>query len=72
MKSGMKTLPIILAAALLVLPFACKSAPEAPVPPCTCGTPAADIEGCAHPSCLAGETNHDNPHCVCGTLSIPK
>ncbi len=68
----MKFLFPLLAAALLVLPTACKSSPKAPEPPCTCGTPEADIEGCAHPSCLSGTTNPDNPHCVCGKMEIPK
>ena len=56
------------------LPLACKSSSsEARTEvPCTCGTPAADIEGCAHATCLAGKTNPDNPDCVCGALNIEK
>jgi hypothetical protein len=62
------------------LPLACKSSEnesesksqtQAQVP-CTCGTPEADIEGCAHALCLAGKTNPDNPDCVCGALMIEK
>ena len=37
---------------------------------CTCGTPEAMLEGCAHPLCVAGENNPDNPDCVCGTLTF--
>ena len=40
--------------------------------PCTCGQPAADIEGCAHEACVRGTRNPDNPDCVCGSLTIPK
>jgi hypothetical protein len=58
--------------ALLLLPLACKSSTPAEDIPCTCGTPEADIEGCAHALCLAGKTNPENPDCVCGGLSIPK
>lgn len=62
-----------LAAAFLALAVACKSSsPESSEVPCTCGTPQADLHGCAHATCLAGETNPANPDCVCGTLSIPK
>ena len=57
--------------ALILMPFACRGAEAANDIPCTCGQPATDIEGCAHPNCLAGERNPDNPDCVCGTLSIP-
>jgi len=64
----------LLAVLLLSLPLACtapgtdRSAAEIP---CTCGTPMGDLEGCAHPDCLAGRNNPDNPDCVCGTLEIP-
>ena len=37
---------------------------------CTCGSPEAMLEGCAHPKCAAGENNPDNPDCVCGTLTF--
>ena len=66
----------LLVPALVVLPLAalgCRSGGgSAANIPCTCGTPEADLEGCAHPTCLAGKTNPDNPDCVCGSLSIPK
>lgn len=55
-------------------PLGCKSSEsqaQAEVP-CTCGTPEADIEGCAHATCLAGKTNPANPDCVCGALIIEK
>lgn len=39
---------------------------------CTCGTPEGDFEGCAHPLCLKGERNPDNPNCVCGSLKFGK
>jgi hypothetical protein len=61
--------------ALLLLPLACKSSKSsagAEDIPCTCGTPEADMEGCAHALCLAGKTNPENPDCVCGGLSIQK
>jgi len=58
--------------ALILIPLACRGTGVASDSPCTCGQPAADIEGCAHPKCLAGERNPDNPDCICGTLSIPK
>jgi hypothetical protein len=54
------------------MPFACRGTEVASEIHCTCGQPAADIEGCSHPKCLAGERNPDNPECFCGTLSIPK
>lgn len=65
-----KILLPLFAALLLALVPACKSTHEDI--PCTCGTPMADVEGCAHPSCLAGEANPDNPDCVCGKLEIPQ
>ena len=43
---------------------------HSPALPCTCGTLEADLEGCAHSRCLAGEKNPENPDCVCGTLSL--
>ena len=36
--------------------------------PCTCGQPEAAFDGCAHPKCVAGERNPENPECVCGPL----
>ncbi len=58
---------------ICLLPLGCRSASEEHADvPCTCGSPVADIEGCAHPSCLEGERNPDNPDCVCGSLTIPK
>ncbi len=62
----------LLLIASVYLPLSCKSNSAAAEVPCTCGTPTADIEGCAHASCLAGRTNPENPDCVCGTLSIPE
>jgi len=69
----MKTLSVVLLAAFLtVLPSSCKSSgSDAEAIPCRCGTPMADLEGCAHPLCRAGKTNPDNPDCVCGSLDIP-
>jgi hypothetical protein len=37
---------------------------------CVCGTPEADFDGCAHPLCVKGERNPDNPDCVCGPMKI--
>jgi hypothetical protein len=31
-----------------------------------------ELEGCAHPLCMAGKNNPANPKCVCGTIEIPK
>ncbi|MFN0241765.1 MAG: hypothetical protein ACKVWV_02650 [Planctomycetota bacterium] len=56
-------------AALALLPLGCRSTSEASVP-CTCGQPTTNLEGCAHSKCVAGETNTDNPSCVCGTLQL--
>ena len=44
-----------LAAALLALAVACKSSSssEGTEVPCTCGTPEANLHGCAHATCLA-------------------
>lgn len=66
----MKTMLPLIAALLLALGASCKS-PEAEVP-CRCGTPMADLEGCAHPLCVAGKQNPDNPQCVCGQIEIPQ
>lgn len=68
----MKTLSTLLLAALLTaLPTSCKSPSSESDVPCRCGTPLADLEGCAHASCMAGKTNPDNPDCVCGKLELP-
>jgi hypothetical protein len=37
---------------------------------CVCGTPEADFEGCAHPMCVHGERNPENPACVCGPMKM--
>jgi hypothetical protein len=69
----MKTLPLLAIVLLASLPLACKSKPSAAeTVPCTCGTSMGDLEGCAHPLCVAGKTNPDNPSCVCGSIEIPK
>ena len=57
---------------LILSPLACRSSSSLREVPCTCGTPKADMQGCAHATCLAGKQNPDNPECVCGALSIPK
>jgi hypothetical protein len=62
----------LLVLALFLLPLGCRSTSASTEIPCTCGTPEAAMEGCAHPLCLAGENNPDNPDCVCGTLSFEK
>jgi hypothetical protein len=59
---------LLLVALLLVLPISCKS--TSTEVPCTCGTPMGDLEGCAHPLCVAGKHNPANPDCVCGTIEI--
>ena len=66
----MKTMLLLIAALLLSLGASCKS-PE-PEVPCRCGTAMADLEGCAHPECVAGRQNPDNPQCVCGQIEIPQ
>jgi len=62
----------LLVLALILLPLGCRSTSASSEVPCTCGTHEADLEGCAHPLCLAGKNNPDNPDCVCGTLSLKK
>ena len=57
---------------ICLLPLGCRSSGSRNEVPCTCGTPATDMEGCAHHSCVMGKRNPDNPDCVCGALSIPK
>jgi len=64
-----RLLPLLVAALLLALAPSCKS-PSDDIP-CTCGTAMTDMEGCAHPACLAGKANPDNPSCVCGQIEIP-
>jgi hypothetical protein len=50
---------------------ACRSADKSySDAPCTCGTPEARFGGCAHPACMSGEGNPDNPDCVCGGIEI--
>ena len=67
----MKTLFLILLLAAGPASLGCRSSSaHADTIPCTCGQPGTDFEGCAHPSCLAGERNPDNPDCVCGPLRI--
>jgi hypothetical protein len=69
----MKFAVILLLGAIVAL-AACKSsdnaAATAAAQRCTCGTPAADFEGCSHPLCLKGERNPDNPDCVCGPMKL--
>jgi hypothetical protein len=69
----MKLITILLAASLAASVGCRSSAPE-PAPgataTCTCGEPMADFEGCAHPLCLSGAGNPDNPECVCGSLEF--
>jgi hypothetical protein len=43
---------------------------KSPAVSCTCGTPKADFEGCAHPLCVRGERNPDNHDCVCGPMKM--
>ncbi len=62
----------IFVSALACLPLACKSSSGSADVPCTCGSPEADLDGCAHALCVAGKHNPDNPDCVCGTLSLPR
>ena len=73
---GLITMTKILSALLLLalagLPLACKSSASNADVPCTCGTPKADMHGCAHPACVGGASNPANPDCVCGILNIPK
>lgn len=79
----MKPSPWFVSALLVALTLSCKSSSSESstsarsssksdvAVPCHCGTPLGDIEGCAHPACLAGKNNPDNPDCVCGTIEIP-
>jgi hypothetical protein len=68
----MKTLRLLVLLALAAVPLACRSGGTREEVPCTCGQPAADIEGCAHATCLQGKRNPDNADCVCGSLTIDK
>lgn len=69
-------IPFLLGATLLGACLAlgsCKSnEPEVDLSsvPCTCGQPIAQIEGCAHPTCVSGERNPDNPDCLCAPLDL--
>jgi hypothetical protein len=71
----MKLSLALVAALLVALPMACKSSSSSSESSegvtCQCGTSLGDLEGCAHPTCLAGRNNPDNPDCVCGTIEIP-
>jgi hypothetical protein len=74
---SMKSIAFLLIAGVLASAPACKShsttdalSPADATIPCTCGTPEAQIDGCANPICLSGKTNPDNPNCVCGNLTI--
>jgi hypothetical protein len=73
-----RSFSVFLASCLMALALGCRSSSGssgskgAAEVPCICGTPQGDLEGCAHRTCLEGETNPDNPDCVCGKLSIPK
>jgi hypothetical protein len=73
--SDMKHLSAILLVASILPALACKStsanATDAAIA-CTCGKPEADLDGCACARCIAGESNPDNPDCVCGSLSLGK
>lgn len=73
----MKSIVLLIVLGVLASTSACKShsatdsKPSAKTTiPCTCGTPEAQIEGCANPICLSGKKNPDNPNCVCGGLTI--
>lgn len=66
----MKTVLFVMIALLATLSTSCKSTSDADIP-CRCGTPMADMEGCANPICRAGKNNPANPDCVCGTIEIP-
>jgi hypothetical protein len=69
----MKSLiPLLLAGALALGSLACRSNPESEGVECICGQPIADVQGCPHPACASGESNPDNPECVCGTLSLDR
>jgi hypothetical protein len=67
----MNSIRTLLVLAACLVPLACRSTPATTVP-CTCGQPEADLEGCAHHKCLAGERNPENVDCVCGALEIGK
>ena len=69
-------LAVILLLGLVTSLSACKSAGDdaaaASAVRCTCGEPETDFDGCAHPMCVKGERNPDNPLCVCGPMKIGK
>ena len=67
------TVGTLLCCAFLALGGACESTDDAATSevaelPCTCGTDDAAFHGCAHTLCVAGQTNPDNPDCVCGSI----
>jgi len=68
----MNAIRLLVLLALCAWPLACRSSAPRDEVPCTCGTPEADMRGCAHSLCLQGQRNPDNPDCVCGTLTLPK
>jgi len=70
----MRSITLLLALVACIAPLGCRSNDAAAndAVPCTCGQPMANMEGCAHPQCVHGERNPDNPDCVCGSLTIPK
>jgi hypothetical protein len=67
----MKATRTLLLALGCFFPLGCHSTPKSTVP-CICGQPEADLEGCAHHACLAGERNPENVDCVCGAMKIGK
>ena len=73
---SMNSLRTLALSVVCLLPLGCRSPSESQSHddevPCTCGEALADLEGCAHPACLKGVRNPENPDCVCGSLSIPK
>ena len=71
----MKLSTYLVLLALLTGIGACRTNPSTANPgeseiPCTCGTPDALFEGCAHPLCASGHNNPKNPDCVCGSIRI--
>ena len=70
----MKLMTVLLVCGMIAIIPACKSNSadhkSSAAVPCTCGTPEAQMEGCANPVCLSGKSNPDNPQCVCGTMTI--
>jgi len=66
----MRTALLILTAALALTACGSNSSKADYDVPCICGTDEAQIDGCAHPACIADEHNPDNPDCVCGTMTF--